>query len=92
MSFLLSCPNCGQRDYEEFRYGGELRAAPANLEDRRAWIDYLYNRANAAGIQREWWYHQLGCRQWFVAERDVRTNQVERTYVREAASERAGEA
>jgi sarcosine oxidase delta subunit len=29
-----------------------------------------------AGRQREWWFHRSGCRAWFVAERDTRTNEV----------------
>ncbi len=62
MSFLLTCPNCGPRDVQEFRYGGELFAAGG--------------AANLPGPQRERWYHRLGCRQWLVAERDVRTNDV----------------
>ena len=32
-----------------------------------------------AGVQREWWFHRSGCRAWFVAERDTRTNVVEWT-------------
>ena len=32
-----------------------------------------------AGVQREWWYHRSGCRSWFVAERDTRTNDVKWT-------------
>jgi sarcosine oxidase delta subunit len=27
-------------------------------------------------VQREWWYHRLGCEVWFQAERDTRTNEV----------------
>jgi sarcosine oxidase delta subunit len=27
-------------------------------------------------VQREWWYHRIGCGLWFVAERDTRTNEV----------------
>ena len=27
-------------------------------------------------MQREWWFHRSGCRAWFVAERDTRTNHV----------------
>jgi heterotetrameric sarcosine oxidase delta subunit len=81
MSFLLSCPHCGQREHEEFRYGGALRAAPADPDDRRAWSEYLYSRDNRAGVQQEWWFHQSGCRQWFVVERDVRTNEVARAYL-----------
>ena len=29
-----------------------------------------------AGVQREWWNHRSGCRAWFIAERDTRTNEV----------------
>ena len=31
---------------------------------------------NAAGVQNEWWYHTLGCRQWLVARRNTVTNEV----------------
>jgi sarcosine oxidase delta subunit len=63
MSFLLTCPNCGPRDVLEFRYGGEVAARANNLP----------------GVQRERWFHRLGCRRWLMAERDVRTNEVHRT-------------
>ena len=39
-------------------------------------MDYLYLRDNEPGVQREWWYHRMGCRTWFTASRDVRTNTV----------------
>ena len=29
-----------------------------------------------AGVQREWWFHRSGCGEWFLAERDTRTNEV----------------
>jgi sarcosine oxidase delta subunit len=32
-------------------------------------------------VQREWWYHRLGCEAWFLAERDTTTNDVVRTEV-----------
>jgi sarcosine oxidase subunit delta len=62
MSFLLTCPNCGPRPADEFRYGGEILPAPGG--------------SNLPGPQRERWYHRLGCHRWLVAERDVRTNEV----------------
>jgi heterotetrameric sarcosine oxidase delta subunit len=40
------------------------------------WVNYFYYRQNRAGIQREWWYHKLGCRRWFLADRDTVTNDV----------------
>ena len=76
MSFLLTCPACGPRDVYEFRYGGEVRARPAPGSSRDDWADYLYLRANVAGIERAWWFHRLGCRRWFQAERDTRDNGV----------------
>ncbi len=76
MSFLIPCPNCGQRDANEFRYGGELRERPASLDDDRVWADYVFGRGNLPGEQHEWWFHRLGCRHWFVAVRNLTSNQV----------------
>ncbi len=76
MSFLLPCPNCGPRDVNEFSYAGEVTKRP-NF------------RENVAGIQREWWYHRLGCEVWFQAERDTRTNEVIRVEI-PSASPREG--
>jgi methylglutamate dehydrogenase subunit B len=68
MSFLLTCPNCGPRDVQEFRYGGQI--PPAGTPPRGP------SGSNLPGAQRERWYHRFGCRCWLVAERDVRTNEV----------------
>jgi heterotetrameric sarcosine oxidase delta subunit len=76
MSFLLTCPNCGVRRVDEFRFGGEYRERPEGEAESRDWAAYLYERANLAGPQREWWYHRQGCKSWFIATRDTRTNTV----------------
>lgn len=76
MSFLLTCPNCGPRGAEEFRFGGEAQPRPQPGDAARTWIEYLYFRANEAGPQKEWWYHRAGCRAWFLAVRDTRDNRV----------------
>lgn len=76
MSFLLECPHCGPRSVYEFRYGGEVRPRPSGEVTMHGWQHYLYMRANVAGPQREWWYHRAGCRRWFQATRDTRTNAV----------------
>jgi sarcosine oxidase, subunit delta len=77
MSFLLTCPYCATREVCDFGYGGEVSPRPtqrpASLRELGA---YNYFRRNAAGLQREWWVHRSGCRAWFLAERDTRTNQV----------------
>jgi sarcosine oxidase subunit delta len=33
-------------------------------------------RDNAAGPQRERWFHFAGCRRWLTIERDTRTNEI----------------
>ena len=76
MSFLLPCPNCGPRDVNEFAYQGEITTRPKESPTLRDLTSYLYFRRNVAGVQREWWYHRLGCQAWFHAERDTRTNEV----------------
>jgi heterotetrameric sarcosine oxidase delta subunit len=76
MAFLLQCPNCGARDVYEFRFGGEYQTRPQPSASAEDWARYLYFRANEAGVQKEWWYHRSGCRAWFLAIRDTRTNSV----------------
>ena len=87
MAFLISCPNCGERNVYEFRFGGEVVKRPEPDAPTNVWTKYFYARRNVAGAQREWWYHTLGCRKWFVAERDTNTNEVHETsWPREAHS------
>jgi heterotetrameric sarcosine oxidase delta subunit len=76
MSFLLSCPNCGVREVTDFSFGGEASARPKERPSWRELNEYNYFRRNVAGVQREWWFHRSGCRSWFVADRDTRTNEV----------------
>ena len=79
MSFLLTCPNCGVREVTDFGFGGEVSARPQTRPSFRELNTYNYFRTNTAGVQREWWFHRSGCRAWFVAERDTRTNEVKFT-------------
>ena len=76
MSFLLACPRCGPRDVYQFRFGGEVQSRPLPEAPDVEWSAYRYLRENAAGVEREWWFHRDGCRRWFQAERDTRENQV----------------
>ena len=79
MSYLLTCPNCGVREVTDFGYGGEIASRPKERPSFRELNAYNYFRRNVAGVQREWWFHRSGCRAWFVAERDTRTNHVQWT-------------
>ncbi|HSO05664.1 MAG TPA: sarcosine oxidase subunit delta [Pelomicrobium sp.] len=78
---LLTCPVNGPRPLDEFVFGGEVRAMPdpAAVDDA-AWADYVFNRAGAPAVKREWWYHAPSGT-WFVAERDTLTDAVKRTYL-----------
>ena len=81
MSFLLPCPKCGPRDVNEFAYAGEITSRPKQTPSLRELTSYLYLRRNVAGVQLEWWCHRHGCKLWFQAERDTRTNEVQRVVV-----------
>ena len=76
MSYVLTCPNCGQREVTDFAFGGEVSIRPTAAPSFRELNEYNYFRRNACGVQREWWYHRSGCREWFLAERDTLTNKV----------------
>jgi heterotetrameric sarcosine oxidase delta subunit len=80
---LITCPWCGDRDEPEFSYGGQAHVPyPADPEalDDAAWAEYLFVRANPAGELAERWVHTAGCRRWFNAVRDTRTNRFLTTY------------
>jgi heterotetrameric sarcosine oxidase delta subunit len=89
----INCPNCGLRNSQEFRYGGEYNPRPSKtLEVGDAeWADYIYMRDNKLGVQKEWWYHRSGCGRWFFADRHTKTNHVLRTYLWQPASTLAEE-
>ena len=49
---ILTCPNCGERNVAEFRFGGECKKRPPNPADpaaNAAWADYLYLKENKSG-------------------------------------------
>jgi sarcosine oxidase, subunit delta len=83
---LLECPNCGLRNAQEFRFGGEYNPRPkAPMETSDVdWTDYIYMANNKVGVQKEWWYHRAGCGRWFLAERHTKTNEVMRTFLWQA--------
>ncbi|MFQ5998945.1 MAG: sarcosine oxidase subunit delta [Candidatus Bathyarchaeia archaeon] len=85
MAFLVRCPNCGERNVYEFRYGGEVRQRPLPTANAKEVSHYFYARKNEAGVEKEWWYHRHGCKNWFMALRDKRTNTVLKTFWPEEA-------
>jgi len=74
---LIPCIHCGLRNASEFVHVDEVQRAPdPNAASPDEWRRYLYMRTNGAGWMSEWWYHQSGCRRYFVVERDTRTNEI----------------
>lgn len=79
----IPCPWCGERDYSEFRYGGDAdKVRPAHGRTAAegagaaAWHDHVFVFDNPKGPHQEYWQHVQGCRHWLVLERDTATNQV----------------
>lgn len=74
----LACPNCGVRNADEFRYGGDASVVRPKHDDPspEAWFRYVYIRANPRGPHREYWQHAAGCRAWLVVTRDTRDHTV----------------
>lgn len=88
---LVPCSLCGPRNVDEFRYYGVPKARPA-VESAQPgeWRSYLYMKRNPAEWTYEWWYHTLGCRTFFLAERETLTNEFRRP-VSSATSEEGTE-
>ncbi|VAV98406.1 Sarcosine oxidase delta subunit [hydrothermal vent metagenome] len=79
----ITCPWCGARGEEEFRYGGPSHLArPENDESLSDgdWADYLVMRDNVKGVSRERWGHIHGCGQWFNMVRDTVSHEIHATY------------
>jgi methylglutamate dehydrogenase subunit B len=89
----IPCPLCGERDYTEFRYGGDARKQrpPHGMSDLKAWHDYVFVFDNIKGPHREFWQHVLGCRQWLVVERNTATNRLESSQLARAAADAAAD-
>jgi sarcosine oxidase, subunit delta len=77
---LLTCPMNGPRNIDEFRSLGPLRQAPdAAAASDTDWAWYLFRADNRRGVVVEWWRH-VPSNFFFLAERDVVSNEIIRTY------------
>ena len=72
----IACPNCGERSYTEFWFGGELPPPAAEGETLEEEFERVWLRRNVAGVQAERWFHYAGCRRWLTLERDTATNEI----------------
>ena len=77
MTMLLSCPWCGPRELEEFRFrsvaadGGE-----ATMRLGTPAYAAVYERTNVPESSTEYWQHDRGCRAWLVVQRNPSTADV----------------
>ena len=72
-------PHCGPRTHEEFTYYGDAtvrRPSTTGPDAEAAFYDYVYTRDNPFGLHRELWFHQGGCHEWLVVERDTRNHDI----------------
>ncbi|MEL6236776.1 MAG: sarcosine oxidase subunit delta [Pseudomonadota bacterium] len=77
---MIPCPICGPRDIREFTPWGDVKlmARPDGMAEdaMAAFHDYLHIRDNPAGLHRELWYHEAGCRSWLVVTRNTVTHEI----------------
>lgn len=72
----IRCPNCGERSYTEFWFGGELPPPVRECEALEEEFERVWLKRNVAGPQAERWFHYAGCRRWLTLERDTVTNEI----------------
>ena len=73
---VVTCPVCGSRPYEEFRYGSVFPTVPDTITDPALrQVDFAWMQDNIEGVTAERWFHESGCRRWFTARRDTTTDQ-----------------
>lgn len=73
----ITCPNCGSRPVDEYRFGGELRHVPDSIADPvERDLDNAWMYDNVAGVSTERWFHAAGCRRWATVRRDTGSDTV----------------
>lgn len=72
MTFLVCCPNCGDRPQTEFSCDGEIKASAVNrVETSLGNFERVWLRSNVAGPHKERWFHRGGCRRWLTLTRNT---------------------
>lgn len=86
---IMICPLNGPRNISEFSYGGEVRERPAPGADAATVADYAFLKHNQPETTREWWCH-VPTSYWFIAERNLATDEILRTYPASDLSAKGG--
>jgi heterotetrameric sarcosine oxidase delta subunit len=73
----ITCPHCGHRPIDEFRFGGEIPDVPESIADQADRdIDRVWMFNNVDGVTVERWFHEGGCRRWMTLKRDTHLDRV----------------
>jgi sarcosine oxidase subunit delta len=72
----INCPHCGERDASEFLYKGDASVKRPQTSDPDAFFDFVYIRQNVAGLMKEFWFHEGGCRSWLIVTRNTVTHEI----------------
>jgi sarcosine oxidase subunit delta len=77
---LIRCPVNGLRNIDEFQSFGPARGTPdPDTTSDADWARHLFRADNRKGVVVEWWRH-VPSNSFFMAERDVVTNEIIRTF------------
>jgi sarcosine oxidase subunit delta len=77
---ILTCPMNGPRNIDEFQSFGPVRdAADPDAMTDAEWARHLFRAENRKGVVVEWWRH-VPSNFFFLAERDLVSNEIIRTY------------
>lgn len=77
---ILTCPMNGPRNIDEFQSFGPVRMAPdPDAASDAEWARHLFHAENRPGVVLEWWRH-VPSNYFFLAERDIVTNVILRTF------------
>lgn len=75
---VMTCPLNGPRNMAEFQWLGPVRE-DASRASGATLVRHLFFAPNPLGPLREWWRHTPS-NTVFIAERDMTTNRILRTY------------
>lgn len=78
---IMTCPLNGRRNISEFQFLGAVRDTSEPTAE--GLVRHLFFAPNPLGLLREWWRHTPS-NTVFIAERDLTTDQILRTYLRPA--------
>jgi len=72
---LIPCPHCGERDENEFDYGGPAIDFPELSANTAEWHRAVHLPDLDECNLEEFWFHAAGCGCWIKTQRNIKTNE-----------------